>query len=55
MVFCPAAAPTFQHYLIEQAGGINVAAELTGGWQEVSAEQVVSWNPDVIILDPYCR
>lgn len=45
----------YQHYLIEQAGGINVAAELTGGWQEVSAEQVVSWNPDVIILDPYCK
>jgi len=45
----------YQHYLIEKAGGINVAAELTGGWQEVSAEQVISWNPDVIILDPYCN
>lgn len=45
----------YQHYLIEKAGGINVAAELKGGWQQVSAEQLVSWNPDVIVADPYCK
>jgi len=44
----------YQHYLIEQAGGINVAAELKGGWQSVSPEQLVAWDPDVIIADPYC-
>lgn len=45
----------YQHYLIEQAGGINVAAELKGGWQNVSPEQLVAWDPDVIIADPYCK
>lgn len=45
----------YQHYLIEKAGGINVAAELKGGWQSVSPEQLIAWNPDVIIADPYCK
>ncbi len=45
----------YQHYLIEQAGGVNVAAELKGGWQNVSPEQLVAWDPDVIIADPYCK
>jgi iron complex transport system substrate-binding protein len=45
----------YQHYLIEKAGGINVAAELQGGWAEVSPEQMVAWNPEVIVADPYCK
>ncbi len=45
----------YQHFLIEQAGGVNVAAELQGGWQNVSPEQLVTWDPDVIIADPYCK
>src|SRR5690606_14250009 len=45
----------YQHYLIEQAGGVNVAAELKCGWQNVSPEQLVAWGPDVIIADPYCK
>ncbi len=45
----------YQHYLIEKAGGINVAAELQGGWQNVSPEQLVAWGPDIIIADPYCK
>lgn len=45
----------YQHYLIEKAGGINVAAELQGGWAEVSPEQLVAWNPDVMVADPYCK
>jgi iron complex transport system substrate-binding protein len=45
----------YQHFLIEQAGGVNVAAELQGGWQNVSPEQLVAWDPDVIIADPYCK
>ena len=45
----------YQHFLIEKAGGINVAAELQGGWQNVSPEQLVEWDPDVIVADPYCK
>ncbi|AKB81595.1 Iron(III) ABC transporter, solute-binding protein [Methanosarcina barkeri 3] len=36
---------------IEAAGGVNAAEEVKGGiMQEVSMEQVLKWNPDVIIL-----
>lgn len=39
---------------IEQLGAVNVAAELgKGGLVQVSVEQVLRWNPDVIItIDP---
>lgn len=39
---------------IEQLGAINVAAELgKGGLVQVSVEQVLRWNPDVVItIDP---
>lgn len=41
----------YQHYIIEQAGGRNAAEELEGyGWQDVSPEQVVAWNPDYILV-----
>jgi len=42
-------------YEIQDAGGVNVAAEMVGGGaHEVSIEQVVTWNPDAIILDKSC-
>jgi len=39
---------------IEQLGAVNVAAELgKGGLAQVSAEQVLRWNPDVVVtIDP---
>lgn len=39
---------------IEQLGAVNVAAELgKGGLVQVSVEQVLRWNPDVIVtIDP---
>jgi iron complex transport system substrate-binding protein len=39
---------------IEQVGAVNVAAELGGGGLvQVSVEQVLRWNPDVIVtIDP---
>lgn len=39
---------TFMNELITLAGGRNVASELKG-WPQVSAEEVVKWNPDVIL------
>jgi len=39
----------YQHFIIEQAGGINVAEGLEGHWNRISAEQLAKWNPDVIV------
>ncbi|VUT23944.1 MAG: Cobalamin-binding protein precursor [Candidatus Methanolliviera sp. GoM_oil] len=44
----------YQSYLIEDAGGINVAGSLMGGWKTVSIEQILRWNPDVIVVVSYC-
>ncbi|MDD4753057.1 MAG: ABC transporter substrate-binding protein [Desulfitobacteriaceae bacterium] len=35
---------------IEVAGGINAAKELSGNGLKVNTEQVLKWNPDVIII-----
>lgn len=41
----------YQNSLITQAGGTNVAAELTDTyWAEISYEQLLAWNPEYIIL-----
>jgi iron complex transport system substrate-binding protein len=43
------------HYEIEAAGGTNLTAQfLEPGMHWVSQEQIVAWNPDVIILDQSC-
>ncbi|SEM90719.1 ABC transporter substrate-binding protein [Lihuaxuella thermophila] len=43
-----AGGDTFMNELVTVAGGKNVAVDVKG-WPQVSAEQVVKWNPDVII------
>lgn len=43
-----AGSGTLLNELVTIAGGDNVAKSLKG-WPQVSAEQVVKWNPDVII------
>lgn len=41
----------YQSSMIDQAGGINAAAELTDmGWAEISYEQLLAWDPEYIIL-----
>jgi iron complex transport system substrate-binding protein len=43
------------HFEIEDVGGVNVAADLQGGGsKEVAMEQVLLWDPDVVILDRSC-
>jgi len=43
------------HYEVEAAGGVNVSADLVGGGShEVSMEDIVLWDPDVIVLDQSC-
>ncbi|MEA3326732.1 MAG: ABC transporter substrate-binding protein [Chloroflexota bacterium] len=43
----------YQTDIILAAGGISVSSELNGYWNDVNIEQVVLWNPDVIIVPPY--
>ena len=46
-----AGAAMYQNTLLEMGGGENVAAELEDTyWADVSYEQLLSWNPEVIIM-----
>ena len=46
-----AGAKMYQNTLIENAGGVNVAAEIDDNyWAEVSYEQILKWDPDYIII-----
>ena len=39
-----------QTYMIEKAGGIPVAKDVTGNrnWASVGVETIFTWNPDVL-------
>ncbi|MFH1609048.1 MAG: ABC transporter substrate-binding protein [Candidatus Bipolaricaulota bacterium] len=44
----------YQTQLIALAGGRSVAEGLPGAsWQSVNLEQILVWNPDVILIAPY--
>lgn len=43
----------YQSSLFDLCGGRNVAQSLTGGWKEVSAEQLITWNPQEIMVVHY--
>ena len=44
---------TFIDTLITMAGGENLAGEMEGAWVQVSSEELVAQNPEVIILGDY--
>lgn len=41
---------TFIDYIITQAGGTNAASALEGEYAQISSEQLIAINPDVILL-----
>lgn len=43
----------YQHEIITLAGGNDLAKDLVGGWNEISVEQLINWNPDVITTVNY--
>lgn len=44
----------YQNDLIRVCGGVNAAAELPGGrWSDISAEELVAWDPDYIFPVSY--
>lgn len=50
-----ASGAMYQTAWIEAAGGASVSAELGGYWNEVGIEQVLAWDPDLILVPPYGR
>ena len=48
-----ASGAMYQSLLIEAAGGVSVTEGLVGYWNEVGLEQILLWNPDVILIPPY--
>ena len=51
-------ADMYQNFLIKQCGGKNAGEELKAdaagkGWVEISAEQLLKWNPDFILVPQY--
>ena len=44
---------TFVDLLINSAGGLNFGAELSGEWVQVSVEELLARQPDVIVLGDY--
>ena len=54
-IFKTFAGDFFQTFMVRNAGGVSVAQGLTGGKIDVSPEQVLVWNPDVIILTSYTK
>jgi iron complex transport system substrate-binding protein len=41
---------TFIDYIITLAGGVNAAAALEGDFAQISSEELIAVNPDVILL-----
>lgn len=41
---------TFGYYWLKRLGVIDKAAE-TAGWAQISIEQLLDWNPDLLFLD----
>lgn len=48
-----ASGAMFQSHLIATAGGQSVTSNLLGYWNEVNLEQILLWNPEVIVIPPY--
>jgi hypothetical protein len=49
-VFATQDGNTTGHWLIEMAGGTHVSKDLGNYFAGVSIEQIIEWNPDVIIV-----
>ncbi|ADQ15641.1 ABC transporter substrate-binding protein [Halanaerobium hydrogeniformans] len=46
-------ADMMQTSLIENAGAVNPAADLKSGFLNISAERLIGWNPDLIIVSQF--
>jgi len=48
-----ASGDMYQTRLIEAAGGVSVSAGLRGYWAETSLEQILVWDPEVVVIPSY--
>ena len=48
-----ASGDMYQSLMVDAAGGASVSAGLRGYWNDVNIEQVLVWNPNVIIITSY--
>lgn len=49
-----ASGKAVNNIMIDMAGGVNVAKDITTGvWSKVTMEQIIKWNPDIIILSNF--
>ncbi|MCY7007507.1 ABC transporter substrate-binding protein [Fusobacterium simiae] len=49
-----ASGKAVNNIMIDMAGGVNVAKDITtGAWSKVTMEQIMKWNPDIIILSNF--
>lgn len=51
--FVPTGSNSYNHFWITLCGGENVAASLNGTGGNISAEQLLAWNPDFILLGSF--
>lgn len=52
-VLTAATSEMYQNSMIETAGGVNAAGDLTDkGWANISYEQLLSYNPDIFVIIP---
>ena len=47
-VFSTATGSLLQDEIISRAGGVNAGHELSGYFREISPEQFIQWNPDLV-------
>jgi len=52
-LFNTTTANMLQHDIMTRAGIINVSGNLKGYFQDISPEQLVKWNPDMILLSQH--
>ena len=50
-----ASGAMYQTAWIEAAGGRSVSEALNGHWSEVGIEQVLLWDPELVLVPPYGR
>jgi iron complex transport system substrate-binding protein len=45
----------YQHEMIELAGGRDVSSHLNGSWNEISIEELIKQNPEIVFSVPYMK
>ena len=51
--FSTTTANMIQHEIMTHAGVTNVSAQLSGYFQDISPEQLIRWNPDLILASRF--